>query len=240
MRRCVKRLRRLANSRGPRHVRPDDWKRRPPVARSATQACGTVPAQFRLALSVTPGNAREFELWRSGMSPLFALDAPDARARSSYGAEMTSYLFGDVAVSSGWSSAAVYERTTQTIARGEVDNICLTVYSDGGCALDGEGRSDDVRIGDVFITDMTRTCTARAPAHEKSHDRAATSFGRGKSGRSRRVARANPAAGESAQHDALEPYAGVRGRGSCARHLRGCCGGARNRGADCSIRGCVC
>ncbi len=78
---------------------------------------------------------------------------------------MMGYLFGDVALASGRSSAATYARTTQTIASGGVDNICLTVYADGGAALDVEGRCDEVQVGDVFILDMTRPCTVRPPAH---------------------------------------------------------------------------
>ncbi|HZO46250.1 MAG TPA: AraC family transcriptional regulator [Xanthobacteraceae bacterium] len=136
------------------------------VEGSASQVPGTAPAPFCLEIAVTPGNGREFDLWRSGMSPLFALDAEHPSARPSFGAELTSYQFGDVAVSSGVSSAAIYERTEQTIARSGIDSIGLIVYLDGGCALDVEGHAEEVRTGDVCILDMTRESTVRSPAHK--------------------------------------------------------------------------
>jgi hypothetical protein len=70
-----------------------------------------MPSQFRLDLSLAPGNAREFDLWRGGMSPLFEMDAADAKARSSFGAQLTGYQFADVAIVSGFSSAATFKRT---------------------------------------------------------------------------------------------------------------------------------
>ncbi|MBT1153972.1 helix-turn-helix domain-containing protein [Aminobacter anthyllidis] len=122
-----------------------------------------MPAKFRLDVSVTPDNTREFELWRSGISPLYLVDACDARARTSFGAEMTSYQFADIAVALGTSSAATYKRTTKTIAQSGIDTICLLLYADGGCDLDLEGRSVEVRPGDVCLLDMTRANALRAP-----------------------------------------------------------------------------
>lgn len=132
---------------------------------SATRRRGTLPAPFRLSLSVAPGNAREFDLWRCGYAPIYAADASHVRARSSFGAEMTGYLFGDVAIASDRSSAAVFERTTQTIARSGIDHISVLVYSAGGCALDIEGRAAELHVGDVCIFDMTRRSAVRAPDH---------------------------------------------------------------------------
>jgi len=128
----------------------------------ATRRGGSMPAPLRLSLSVAPGNASAFDLWRSAMSPLYALDAPDARARASFAAELTGYMFGDVAIASSHSSAAVFERTAQTIARSGIDNISLLLYADGGCALDAEGRATEVHAGDVCFFDMTRRSTVRA------------------------------------------------------------------------------
>jgi AraC-like DNA-binding protein len=130
---------------------------------TATSPRGRLPAQFRLDLSVTPGNAREFELLRSGMSPLYAMDAPDARARASFRTKMTSYQFADIAIAATHSSAATFERTKQTIARSALDNILLLVYSEGGGRLDVEGRSAEVHPGDVCILDMTRRSALRLP-----------------------------------------------------------------------------
>jgi AraC-like DNA-binding protein len=135
------------------------------MERSARQGLGTLPASFCLTLSVAPGNARDFDLWRSGLSPIYTMDAPNARARSSFGSEMTAYQFDDVAIASGKSSAATYERTAETIGRSGVDYIGALVYTDGGCALDIEGRADEVHVGDVCFLDMTRASTLRSPAH---------------------------------------------------------------------------
>jgi AraC-like DNA-binding protein len=122
-----------------------------------------MPAQFRLDVSVTPGDAREFDLWRSGISPLFTLDAADAEARSSFSLQLTSYQFADVAIASGCSSAATFERTAPLIARSGIDNISLVVYAKGGCALDTEGRATEVRIGDVCFLDKSRHTSLRSP-----------------------------------------------------------------------------
>lgn len=122
---------------------------------------GNLPPQFRLDISVSRGNAEEFELLRSGISPLFAIDTV-AGDRASFRSRMTSYQFADIAISASRSSAARYERATQTIARGAVDNICLLVYSEGGCRFDAEGRSTEINPGDVCIFDMTRPSTVLA------------------------------------------------------------------------------
>jgi AraC-like DNA-binding protein len=133
------------------------------MASQTTEYPDKTPAQFRLTLSVTPGNKREFELWRSGLSPMFAMDARAPRSRSSFGVETTSYQFADVAIAAGSSSAAAFDRTTQTIARSGLDNICLIFYLAGGCALDVEGRAAEVNTGDICILDMTRRSALRAP-----------------------------------------------------------------------------
>jgi AraC-like DNA-binding protein len=122
-----------------------------------------MPSQFRLDLSVTPGNAREFDLWRGGMSPLFELDAADAKARSSFGVQLTSYQFADVAIVSGFSSAARFERTAPMIARSGIDHISLVVHAKGGCALNADGRNVEVQTGDVFFLDLSRPTALRAP-----------------------------------------------------------------------------
>jgi AraC-like DNA-binding protein len=130
---------------------------------TASMPRGRLPVRFRLDVSVNPGNAREFEFLRSGLAPLYALDAPSAQARTSFGAKMTSYQFADIALATSRASAATFERTKQTIARSSVDNIGLVLYSKGGAHLDVEGRSADVHPGDVCILDMTRPSALRAP-----------------------------------------------------------------------------
>lgn len=79
---------------------------------------------------------------------------------------MTSYQIGDVAIASGHSSSANLLRTSQTIARSGLDNIGLVIYSEGGSALDIEGRSTEVHVGDVCILDMTRPGALRSPDYK--------------------------------------------------------------------------
>ncbi|TAJ68545.1 MAG: AraC family transcriptional regulator [Phenylobacterium sp.] len=131
--------------------------------RSAEGMRGRMPSQFRVDLSVTRGNAREFELWRDGLGPMFAMDALDATSRSSFAIEATGYQFSDVAIVSGRSSAALFRRDPLTIARGALDHISLLIYTEGGCALDIEGRSTEVQAGDVCFLDLSRPVTLRAP-----------------------------------------------------------------------------
>ncbi len=131
----------------------------------ATDSHGRAPSS-RLDISVRPGNARDFELWRDGLSPLYEMDTPDASGRTSYAAEMTSYFIADVGIATGSASAANFERTPLTIARGGLDNICLLIYSEGGCGLDTEGHSAEVHPGDVCFLDMTRQSTLRAPNYQ--------------------------------------------------------------------------
>jgi hypothetical protein len=61
------------------------------MERALARGGGRTPSPFRVDLRVTLGNAREFDLWRSGMDPLFKLDAPDAEARTSFGANLTAF-----------------------------------------------------------------------------------------------------------------------------------------------------
>jgi hypothetical protein len=109
------------------------------MERALARGGGRTPSPFRVDLRVTPGSAREFDLWRSGMDPLFKLDAPDAEARASFGANLTAYQFADLAIISGRSSAATFQRTWPLIARSGLDFISLLVYAEGGCALDVRG-----------------------------------------------------------------------------------------------------
>lgn len=124
---------------------------------------GRAPSQFRMEVSIAPGNTREFERWRDGLRPLFAVDALDATSRSSFSAKATSYQFSDVAIISGHSSAALFQRAPLTIARSGLDHISLLLYTEGGCALDVEGRSTEVQAGDVCFLDLSRPIMLRAP-----------------------------------------------------------------------------
>jgi AraC-like DNA-binding protein len=125
-----------------------------------------MPSQFRLDLSVTPGNSHEFNLWRNGMSPLFEMDALDASARSSFEVEMTSFQFASASIIHGRSTAASFERTAPMVARSELDNISVLMYAKGGCSLDIEGCSYEVEAGDICFIDMSRPSKLRAPDYE--------------------------------------------------------------------------
>jgi ribosomal protein L7/L12 len=94
------------------------------------------------------------------------MDAADAKARSSFGAQLTGYQFADVAIVSGFSSAATFKRTAPLIARSGIDNISLLVYAEGGCALDADGSVTEVSAGDVCFLDLSRLTALRAPNYD--------------------------------------------------------------------------
>lgn len=127
----------------------------PPASRTTRRSPNKV------SLSFNGGNAREFALWQSGYSPLFEMDAESLAARSSFRAGVTGYNLADVIIIDGYSSAMTLQRTGQTIARSSVDHIGLTVHSEGGGSLDIEGRTAEIRPGEVFFLDMTRRSTLR-------------------------------------------------------------------------------
>lgn len=158
-------MRRLAKPGQQGHAAASAMEAESPMEPPATQRRGSMPAPLHLSLSVAPGNGRAFELWRWGHAPIYAMDAPHPHARASFRSRMTGYIFGDVAIASDRSSAAVFERTAQTIARSGIDIISLVVYSDGGCGLDIEGRATELQVGDICVLDMTRHSTLRVPDH---------------------------------------------------------------------------
>ncbi len=128
------------------------------------QRSGT-SAQFRLDVSVSPGNAHEFDLWRFGLSSLVDLDVRDQDARASFAVNMTSWQFADLAISFGASSAATFDRSEQTIARSGLDHISVLAYLvDGSVEIDG--RETDLGAGDIFFFDLTRRCTIRVPDYK--------------------------------------------------------------------------
>ncbi len=65
------------------------------------------------------------------MSPCSRSTRPGYKARSSFGAQLTSYQFADVALVSAALGAPRFQRTAQHIARSGIDNIGLTVYAEG-------------------------------------------------------------------------------------------------------------
>jgi len=116
----------------------------------------------RLSLSISGSNAREFELWRSGHAPLFEMDAESAEARSYFSAGLTSYNLANVLIIDGYSSAETLDRSARTIARSNIDHISLTVHTQGGFGLEAEGRTSEVKTGDICVLDMTRRSRLRS------------------------------------------------------------------------------
>lgn len=120
----------------------------------------------RSDVRVTPGNRHEFDRWREGMRPLFEMDAPDADRRSTFEVQSTSFQFADVALIWGSSSAAVFERGSATLARSPLDQICLLLYTKGGCQLEARGRISEVQAGDVCFIDLSQPVSLVAPDYE--------------------------------------------------------------------------
>lgn len=90
------------------------------------------------------------------------MEVPDQEARGAFAVSLASYQFADVAISLGSSSAATYERTSQTIARSGLDNISVLVYL-VDARVDIEGREVELKAGDIFFFDLTRRCKIRVP-----------------------------------------------------------------------------
>jgi AraC-like DNA-binding protein len=134
------------------------------VTSKSTAQQGPIPAQFCLDLAIRPGNAQDFDLWRFGLSPLYAMDAYDRTARAAFHCTMTSYQFADVAISYSSSSPATFVRNGRTIAHSGIDTICVLIYATGGGELDAAGRLVEIQPGDVCILDQTRPNTVRARA----------------------------------------------------------------------------
>lgn len=118
---------------------------------------------LRLDFKVNPGNKRELELWQFALSPMHAMSLPDRSARSSFEVNMTSYQFADIAAASGSSSAALFKRTTQAVARSGLDNICVLTHLTGGFELTVDGRSVEVQPGDICLLDLARESALRTP-----------------------------------------------------------------------------
>jgi hypothetical protein len=72
------------------------------------------------------------------------MEVRDTEARASFAMNMTSWQFADVAISSGTSSAAAFERSQKTIARTGLDANALLVYFVDG-SLEIEGRETELR-----------------------------------------------------------------------------------------------
>lgn len=132
------------------------------IVESQREQQAATPSPFRLDLSVTRGNAHEFDLWYFGLSPLVEMEVSGPEARSNFAVEMASYQFADIAITSCSSSAAGFERTARTIARSGLDNISLLTYFVDG-RLDIEGHEVELKAGDVFFFDFSRTCKIRVP-----------------------------------------------------------------------------
>ena len=133
-------------------------------SRQQQRVTAPAPAQFRLDIAVSQGNVHEFDLWRFGLSPLVSVEVSPA-VRSSFSVNMTSYQFADLAIASGTSSGATYERSGQTIARSGLDNISLLFYPVAG-RLDIEGEETDVCPGDILVLDLTRRFKVQVPDFE--------------------------------------------------------------------------
>jgi len=123
-------------------------------------------APNRLSLSVRAGNARDFDMWRSGHAPLYEMDAESVVARSSFRAGLTSYNLANLVIIEGYSSAETLDRTARTIARSNIDHISLTVHTQGGFSLDAEGRATELRTGDICVLDMTRRSRLRSSEYK--------------------------------------------------------------------------
>lgn len=120
---------------------------------------------FQFTLRVAPGSAEDFEQWRFGVAPMFAMDAADAEGRASFALDGTAYQFPGLSVSSVSSSPTVFDRNRKVVARGGMDQVIVQAYLAGGYRLTVEGQETEVRAGDICVYDMTRPCLIRATSY---------------------------------------------------------------------------
>lgn len=113
---------------------------------------------FQLGLEVLPGSGEAFEQWRFGVAPMFAMDAADAAERGRFHLAGMSYQFSGLAVGSVRSSATIFDRGGEVIARSGLDQIDVITYLAGRCRLTVAGQEREINAGDIFLLDMTRPC----------------------------------------------------------------------------------
>lgn len=112
--------------------------------------------------STASSTEETFWLWRSITSPLFDVALPDPGAVRTFKVEIDSYHLGPLVLGSVTANAQQFRRSPLTIARSGVDHYLVQLYSKGGYAGEVEGRSIQVRPGDVSILDLSQTLQTQA------------------------------------------------------------------------------
>lgn len=103
-----------------------------------------------------------YETWRGLVSVLFEASVADVEAINAFRIKIDGYHLGPVLIGRTESVAQRFRRSATTVARSGVDHFCVQFYSRGGYAGEAEGRSVDVRPGDISILDLSRTLHTQA------------------------------------------------------------------------------
>lgn len=117
---------------------------------------------FSFEGSAASSTEEAFWSWRSIASPLFDVALPDQGAVDAFQVKVDSYHLGPLVLGSVTANAQQFRRSPLTIARSGVDHYLVQLYCRGGYAGEVEGRTIQVRPGDVSILDLSQTLQTQA------------------------------------------------------------------------------
>jgi AraC-like DNA-binding protein len=110
-------------------------------------------------MNVVPGSARDFEMWRWTISPLYDISALRREDLTQYGMESAGYFYPQMPISSARLSGTRLVRDNRVIAKGGIDSIQLVLYEEGNLLVDADGTERTVKTGDILAIDFARRST---------------------------------------------------------------------------------
>ena len=115
-----------------------------------------IAGSFVYDFLVEAGEREQFEDWRRGIEPLFALEANPPSSIDSFALAGRSFQFDGVSLGYTSSSGSRFERDYSRIERIGVDGLLLIAIEEGNGALTIDGRTLEIGKGDMFLLDLTR------------------------------------------------------------------------------------
>jgi AraC-like DNA-binding protein len=123
----------------------------------------TSAALPRQTMRVAAGSARDFELWRWAVAPMFEIDAAKSQDRSSYRVQSDGYYYDEMPISATHAAATSYDRPSRVIAKAGLDNVLLSIYEDRDYLICADGQERTIRAGDIVALDLSRPSRITAP-----------------------------------------------------------------------------
>jgi AraC-like DNA-binding protein len=114
-------------------------------------------------MRVESGSARDFELWRWAVSPMFEIDAAKPQDRTSYRVRSDGYYYDGMPISATHAAATCYDRPSRVIAKAGIDHVVLSLYEDRDYLICTDGQERIVRAGDIVALDLSRPSRIIAP-----------------------------------------------------------------------------